>query len=1053
MRLHTLTLVGIGPFTEKTTIDFRVFEDAGLFLIHGKTGSGKSSILDAIVFALYGDVASDGDRSKDRMRSHHLDYKEKSYVELVFGTPKGTYRIYRDCPKISPTSGKSLTGSTTLVEVQPEEDGTFTDIHPFSGNKTEANAYIRELVGLTRAQFMQTILLPQGRFAEFLSAKSKERQAILQSIFGTQRFDAYQDTLVEKAREKTAEFRQGEHQLIILHQNAHAAFNAVAGQLSLLNPQDSTDAPDGDLADTFPDISAEESCFSELKRFLQESLDAVEKTLKATLKESKKAQQEASDAKEQSALLQEKNSLLEHQKALLEEKPQIDALNNRIKDAQRVAPLMEPLTFAESSWRNLVRAQAKTHDSLCTIRERYPDDIPHDFSTLTQWCEEQKSHWQELITRLETQLPLEKEQEEVAQKIAQKTKEEESAQELLTQKRTQHVSLPDRLKEASDKLQSAKIDAARCNTARERLDSLRQRLEYAQKAHSISKKLSQLKSHQKKALADANAAHENALEMRRRWLADAAASLAAELTDNTPCAVCGSLEHPNPAHEQSTDWAPISRDDVEKAQKDSSLADQKLDEVRQKFAEYSEQYKEFLARADGTEESLNSELTEAQKDLDLCLKAEKTVPKLQSRIDALHQEEEKVNTEIISIEKRVSALSAEIQQLGSQQLTQSLILETARGSFSSVAEHYESCKKELSLFAIADTRLEEYQQQLSYWNASRDNLETAYALVFPDDQFAVLHDLWEDLNATLPGGDFHTQILPKLLNETTSRNISAATKLALPSEEIDAAHQRISRHQLETHQVCDRLADNTITALTGNEEATYQALAAVAENKQNLYVDLLQKQSSAQTSFGHYLNQTDSYLSMRQQIEQDKQEFAPLDRLAKLASASSDVNPSRIPLRTWVLISLFKDVLAAANHHLRRISNGRYEMCHSLGARGSEQHGLELSIIDHEFDIERNASTLSGGESFYCSLSLALGLAEIVTGENGGIELKSMFIDEGFGSLDSETLDNVMNTFHDLHADGRLIGVISHVSEMLSHIPEKIRVEKKEHGSVIHVEA
>lgn len=1108
MKLYTLEMQGIGPFAHTESIDFRLFDDAGIFLIHGKTGSGKSSILDALVFALYGDVAGEGDRRKDRLRSHYLSSKEKSLVTLVFGSGEGVYRVVRETNRVRESSGSIAYGRTSLEEVRPEADGSFTHLRAIASAKKETETEIIRLVGLTREQFTQTVLLPQGRFARFLSAKSDARREILQSIFGTQRFSAYEAALLEQAKEHTARFSQEEVGVRTAYHSACTAFAAVAHSLPAvkentpaetpqaaaqgLEPTDA-DLPEDDLpgndlpgAVVVPDMEAPREAFDDLLAELRAQSSALDEATAAAEEDQHKVNAELNAAKEALANAQQHRALVTTREELAEQAQKFHSLKDRLAQAQRVAPLAHPLREAGEKWEALVEAHHSTCSHVLATTQRLVEDRPRDIGTAHSALKDANVSLHQEQVRLAPLVAAEKEHQRDCTLLEKRRATYQECHTAYEAEKEEAEGLPDAIAQADATYRQAELSAQRVETLSSQVKDLETRLDAARDAKNEQTVLDRAEKALTKALGEATEAHAHAQALRERWLADAAASLASELVDGQACAVCGSVTHPNPAHPHEDDAEPVTREAVEDAQESSTMADTRVEQTRTLHSDSQIRLRELTALAQGSIKEIESSLTDKRRELQTSSAEQSRLPAYRAALEALQQRstelQQRLLTQAQDLAEERTAISAETARLKEQasQITE------AAGDYPSVAQRAAAISSLLREVDQTLAQIEDLREHATRWRSAQEGLERAMALIGADSLLedavhtasadlnapqsdeassplsathAALAALeweaqpWERLEAHLPTGDFVAEVLPLLLASESARVVQRAHAALMSPDFMDAAARSLAEYE---HKVADtdaQLALERYSALTGDEEATVTRLTQESADASQRHIAAAQKAATLANALGQLSTHIDAFLSRREALHQAQQAFIPLQRLAKLASASADVNPSRIDLRTWVLITLFKDVLAAANHHLHKISHGRYELIHALGSKGNTKHGLELSIVDHDVDVTRDASTLSGGESFYCSLALALGLAEIVTGENGGIELRTIFIDEGFGSLDSETLDNVMRIFHDLHNEGRLIGVISHVAEMLTHIPEKIRVDKTAAGSRLRIEA
>lgn len=1060
MKLYTLTMVGIGPFVDREHVDFRLFDDAGIFLIHGQTGSGKSSLLDAIVFALYGDVAGTGDRRKDRLRSFYLDYPDRSHVELVFGARDGVYRVVRETDRVRPGSGSIAYGKTSLEEVFPEADGSFRHLRTISTAKKECESEVISLVGLSREQFTQTILLPQGRFAEFLSAKSDERRDILQSIFGTQRFEAYEARVISQAKDVAASAAHDSEVVTLTHHAARSAFEALcqAADQSVLLKASTDDEPH------FPDKDSDSTDFTKVAALTRQWDRLLLEATKASKDQVEKLEDRARQAQKRAELFDRYEALSAKSANLAEQSAAFAALAERLANAQKVLPLVQPLADLERSWQRLRKSREMLSElpqklsaymTICdsTVANHLNDTILHsgNIEQIHTSISDLAAALQGTAIRLEPLVELEKGYASRAAELKKSQELIEEQRRILDQQRSELSSLPEQIEATEKLLLQAQKSAERLGDLQGTIQQLTARLTYARNATETSKKLENTQIQLRAALEEAAQLDSQARALRQQWLSDAAASLAAELIDGQACAVCGATEHPSPA--QTTEGQEsINRQDVEQAQELAIRADQHVDKLREQCREYDTQVREHLALAQGSVDELRFEVDQKSTEYEKCKADADQQDAYSQQLTRYQQRRTELSEAVLAAEKNLAATETQLQADHDALRKDQHTLDDARAHYDSVEQrHSEHLNAVHKLHSIGKD-IDHYHGELTAWNTTCDSLTSLVSTVC-EHSIVWNNAVWENLHSDMPQGSFLDAVLPTICDPASADVLRMVSVQSMSGKECNHATQELAQYEHSVQATRQELGSAKFAELTGKEHEDAALAQQRLDEAAQAHLTATSQHASFQAALHHYDTQIAEFFKRRTLLQERQSSAAPLLRLAQIAGADREANPSRIALRTWVLITLFKDVLVAANHHLQRMSSGRYELMHVVGTKGTSHHGLELRIVDHDVDVARDASTLSGGESFYCSLALALGLAEIVTGENGGIELGCMFIDEGFGSLDTHTLDNVMRIFHDLRSGGRLIGVISHVSEMLSHIPERIRIHKGKNGSHLRIEA
>ena len=1140
MRIHSLTMTGIGPYAGREHIDFDAVGASGRFLLTGPTGSGKTTIIDAIVFALYGDVADSADSSKERIRSTLVGPHTESVIELVFSTGAGVHRVRR-----TPTYERAKRrgqGTTTqngtvklwhLTEVGGEPlDEPVTRVG-------DADAEIARAVGLSREQFTQTVILPQGKFARFLRADSSERQHLLKDVFGTGIYDAIQDALIQASRDGARRVEQaaadlrgqvaslGRHPL--LTEAPSPTETADAGEETAdvdhvaVAPQDdsSQEAPSGGTQDALPlpmdDADRDEPQKADdapaqapaqaleaamagaapdlvaLRRIGAEALKASRNRVASADARAEVAGEVLARAQTAREEAQSLHDLLERRRALVEENERLaeraeqeadDA--RRLQDAER-ASRVRPYLVAEQTARR--RAQqavaalaaradqsglahlaeqagvtsadsaeeatgsaAHSHGAAVTpaalveplVREAQrqlaaleadpsqasasstevdtdpPDsemaespiaadesetDIaealsPRGLDDLAHHCRHEHGQLEALVD-LEAGLParesaLQQREAELQRAAGQL----EQRAEKLAERPAQHSALVETL------------EAARA--AHERLDGLQDRRARAEERHQaalaverLSAQLAQRDAACAQAAALAREAAERVRATRLAWISEAAGALAGELTEGEPCPVCGSTTHPSPAT-AGTDGA--TRQQVEAAEEHQRQADEALSSAVRERDACAARLEEAQRASDGMDAPAAKEALEAAATaLAAARAAADGVEELAGRLEAFdagtEQERAALDAARSAQESARSRLEAEREALAQDQRR---CLE-ARGAWPSVTARA----------AALLVRAKEAEDA----SADVDTARTALAQA---------RSALADLAAALKEEGFTdaAQATAALMERTAIEALSASVRAAATARE----------------RVRLGLEDPQIAALSGQEEDRLEDATAELARADAAARQAASAQARTAESHEHLRRAVDGVEQAATAYEEAAGSSADLIRVANLARGE---NEAGTPLATWVLQARFEEVLVFANERLSQMSSGRYELIRVAEETSQRRRrkGLGLAVVDHLGDERtRDPRTLSGGETFYVSLSLALALADVVSAESGGVSLDTLFIDEGFGTLDADTLQAVMAQIDHLRAGGRTVGIVSHVAELRDQIAERIAVRRVASG-------
>lgn len=1018
MKLLTLELSGIGPFAQCQYIDFERFTDSGLFLLRGSTGSGKTTLIDAIVFALYGDVASGSEGAKNRLRSSYCGPNDPSFVTLVFEVSSGIYRVRRT-PKYM-KEGRSTPVNPTLVlerVVRDSDDPSgFSTVEPLSRSIMDAQSMITTFIGLTKDQFLQTVVLPQGQFARFLTAKSIEREEILRDIFGTQFFQSLQDAFREQAKE-------AHDSIVQARQRARASLDSLLDDVSHSHLGEEWAYTLHTLADSLDTFRLGSSVNTEFSHFrlrldaqLEEDVQQADTARLLQKERSRQLSAELTKARDLNERLTERAQFLDHRDQLLERTQDIDAVRNSVAELRLLQPLELPLRQYDSAHEAREQAFGALAECFALLQDA-PEDLQLD--ELQSRLDERERNLQEqresLTHALQAQAQLTRlrgEQEECLTQCEECTRSVEDADSQIQAAQMQGAQL-------RDQLEAARAAASALHDLEASCHHLSTRLEAAERADQLRKQLIQLERDIEEATHLARQRGERSHAARELWLRETAASLASTLHEEDACPVCGSTTHPQPARFEGEES--MSREQLEALEKATTAADKRLHELTTEHSTYSAQIAALDEQAQGDSASVKAQLNELTTRITALRSLADSEQSIHESLAECQENEKNLIATKASQTQRLSHLREENKDLllrideETQEFTQLMqghaSLEEWTSSLEEHTHSHQRSREVLQRYQHAEQRLREAHGFLM--GALED------AGLSPDSSGI------ERLRSKLPLlSDLSAKVA--ILQEYDQDLF--ATRQALESDRLQGLE---GQSPLDCHAIASSLEEAENALLTATDHA-----ASIQAHRQGIHRSL----SNVENAFSALTSACESGY--------------PKQRLAELASGTG---PSlhQVPLSSWILMSRFEELIAAANPRLAEISHGRYELRRSdTDATRSRKNGLGLSILDHESEEERTPSTLSGGETFYVSLALALGLADVVMAESGGITLSSMFIDEGFGSLDLDTLDIVMSQLLALRESDRCIGVISHVDEMARQIPDQIEVTWREgEGSTLSIRA
>ncbi|TRW44051.1 AAA family ATPase [Georgenia yuyongxinii] len=1031
MRVHRLTLRAIGPFPDEHTIDFDTLAAGGLFLLEGPTGSGKSTIIDAVVFALYGTVAG-AESSEDRLHSDHADREVEPFVELTFSTAAGIYKVRRTPKYLRPKKrGDGFTRQNPTATLW--RLATVDDEHgePVSAHVQEASSEVRRIVVLDRAQFTQTVVLPQGQFASFLRARPEDRRQVLQDVFGTEIYQQVQDRLAAMAREARRDVDQlatvvgGQAEAFITAAGLPEEGDAAArpGEDAVTDAAAPQARPDDGAPPAVTAQEIREAAAALDEAALADRTDAVCVALGALAAAADDAEKGASaieraarsHLESQEALdrhLARRAVLLGRQASLAAAEAQVAADAERLGRARRAAVALPSLRAREEAaqaagrttarWQQLVaEATSGPHADLLAL-----SSTGTDVDALDAAVDAASAEQGSLTDLVVLEAALERRGEALAateRSISTDREGLEELDELLTARPAARTTLVGRL-------ETARTAAAPLADARTRAHLATTAAEAAAAAAALDGEVRTARAVVEAAGSRAGQALDAEHAVRRRWVEGMAGTLAAGLVGGQPCTVCGSTAHPAPAA-PAPDGA--SGDDVEAARQAREQADKDLVAAVTVHTRLTEQLQARRDAAGG----LDVQEATAQKD-----RADQAVAEAAAGAELASGLEE----ELGRFDAETAALTAEVNE--------------TRGSLA----------QRQTLAAGVRARLEEDTRRCTQARGTEGSVAARAAVLTA--RAACGHALRAARQQVLTAERALAEAAGRVadaLAEAGFADEAAAMAAALPPAEITRLETVVLEHRTALAQVAEGLAEPAIAALTGTEVADVAGAHAAFAAAHAACTQATRHAERVRAHADHAHRGRERLLTAMAGHAARARAVGPLLRAANLANAQ-DGTETATTLATYVLLRRFEDVVAAANDRLTTMSDGRYSLeriDEREGGQRSRKAGLGLQVRDHLTEAPRDPHTLSGGETFYVSLCLALGLADVVRAEAGGVELGTLFVDEGFGSLDPGTLDAVMTELGRLREGGRAVGIVSHVAELKDRIAERIEVRRLPSGA------
>ena len=1018
MRPILLEMSMFGPYGAPVSVDFSQFGEGGIFLITGDTGAGKTTLFDGIVYALYGQVTNDR-RNGVTMRSDFASPDERTFVRLTFEQDARRYVIERS-PAYERASKRG--GGTTRQE--PKVALTLPDGRILE-KEAEVAAYILDLLSLDFEQFRQVSMLAQGEFLQLLLAKSKEREVIFRKLFATYSYDR----LSERLRERAAELRD----------QVTTAEQALCSLLSRFLLPDFVIPPTAEHAEQYLS-QARLTCQSDefAQRENQNRYQAQQKAHNELLVAGEQARQINRQLDQLDAARQRASILSRSAAAAKESEEQL----SRARRAQRVfakeqlyRSVLDQLSLAQEARQKLADALSQADERLTRARQ--------DASRLPEWQQKLQEHTTE-AERFQRAMPDYKRLDMLRGESLKARQDLEYGKAKAGQGLATLTRLQNQIKQISDFLVSSQgIDAEyeQVNKAWTELreskklceqlialvqESERTRLQLVRKVPELDEAAN--------ANSHAQAAYQQAYGA---FLREQAGLLAKELAEEKPCPVCGSLHHPAPARLSAH---AITQPELEALKQRAEKAQQNEQEIKSQCERLTERLDTISKTAAPMAEQLQVRFDPAsigalhaalvKKEQDLAARHDDLSARLAARnqyqqmLEQGRQNEQKIQENIAQSER----LSAQ-----------------AQSALSACDAEIKALTDRLPVPSLRDAqlRLKELEQE-------KGRLEAMIVLV----QEAVRQE--EEKKNQLTGQLAHNK---ETLEQLTGKLLTAKSDYDQAREAQGFESPEAYRQSLLLESACEEL-QRRLDAYRRDVELNKQEIARLEEETRGkgrtdpAVIQAQQDSSQAQLNeiqqaLNRIRNRLENNRALFHQAEEANKrylslgaEYARVKQLSDLSSGKT-AGITRVSFEQYLQRHYLDAVVETANQHLRRMTEGRYELKRREQARGLNEGALEIDVLDHYSMRQRPAGTLSGGEAFMASLAMALGLSEVVMREAGGVQIDTLFVDEGFGSLDEAALDQAIDVLVQLGEGSRLVGIISHVRELRERIDRQILVTNR----------
>lgn len=1046
MKPIKLKMSAFGPYADVETVDFSAFDGKGLFLITGTTGAGKTTIFDAICFALFGET-SGSSRNGEMLRSNFAKPLTRTYVELDFEHRGKSYHIIRTTS--NEVAKKRGTGSK-IEGASAELTGD--DITTPLTKTGEVNNKISEIVGLKCDEYRQIAMLAQGEFKKFIESGSEKRSEIFRKIFHTDIYKEFQDRLKTESAEKLEEKKKVCE--LIKSKTASVAipddenFAEIKEKISLYTDRSNLTVID------IEQFLLHLSVLSEMQKKDNAEIDKKRKELEKTILEEEKKKALAVETNNKFDTLDAEKLRLEQ---LLQSKPHYDEILKKAENDEKILHSVKPkyYSFAE--------AQKRYNSALegCKNAEISRKSAEENLNLKQNVFAEKKSLEGKIATLNEESGKL-RAKEDTYRKYFNLT-ENLNVYESVLQNSEKEIS--NNRKSYSDtenlKTKAEKFISENSNTeqkifdAKSKITALKDKSGKAERLSAeyqnlakINERLTNAKAECADLAKSATALNNEYNEQHNIYIINMAGVLADTLEDEKPCPVCGSLHHPNPA--KHSENAP-DKETLDLLKSKCEVAEtavyQKSNEVTRLETELESANANVMEFATALE--VDSEKLSAELILQLLSEQKEQLKLLETELlnlEKISEQSEKCKAEILNLDEKLKKLDLVHTELIRKNAD-------AKSKYNSAKEETESLKAEIKYSSV--------EELLNAAKACSDRAEKIKAEI----------DLAQD-ELSKAKSDFDSKVSAE--NEMKKQLTAFESELVGKKSELDII---LSENNITECPNFNLLTENSVKELKQMIEtftdslkksrATVEACEKSVEGKHREDVAEIAKVIADYNSQKEIQNNlfTDSDRSLHNNqniyndVEKLKNDFEEKLRIAdvyenlkKTANGEIVSDNSKITFERYIMGSYFEQVLYYANLRFSKMTGGRYEIVRGESRDKRISAGLEISVRDNFNNKERDISSLSGGESFQASLALALGLSDIIQQRNGGIRLDSIFIDEGFGSLDDDSLASAIETLNDLTGNGnRLVGIISHINELKNSIGNKIEVVGTKSGSSIKI--
>ncbi|QBP91517.1 SMC family ATPase [Bacillus mycoides] len=1020
MRPIQLIMTAFGPYKQKEVIDFKDLGEHRIFAISGNTGAGKTTIFDAICYVLYGEASGEERSDTNMLRSQFADDDVYTSVELTFQLKGKSYEIKRQLGH-KKQGNKTITGhAVELYEVIDEEKVPCVDRF----HVTDVNKKVEDLIGLSKHQFSQIVMLPQGEFRKLLTSETENKEEILRRIFKTDRYKLMREILDQKRKQwkDVLQEKQKERELYFLN-----VFKLPIRDGALLET-----LVEQEHVNTHQVVEAlEQETIWYNAEVEQLHLEQNDKTKQ--LKEAEARFHAAKAVNEKFKDLEQKNekySILQENRAVIEMK---EKSFKHAEQAKRLLPFeqwyeeaMQYEQQSESLLKQIIAKKEHIMNSFALAQEKY-EALKNKAS--------ERENAKKQVQRLEELQP-------IIASLAEKKLNLQNAEIQIGKLKEGMQKLDEQLEAHKNEKQRMSGELQQLEAALEQyvakveeLTNMREDAKVLKQAYDVWQEKQKYELEKESAFHKMQQAVSTYENIERRWLSEQAGILALHLHDGESCPVCGSMDHPKKATEQSN---AIDEKELNELREKKNIAEKLHVQLEEKWNFYRVQYEqvieEVLKRGYRSEELVETYSALVQKG-----------KRLAAEVNALKASEEtrkQIAVNIKSVEEKVEELQKQKREVETVQHRTEMECMQLRTSY----EHdKQNIPESLQTVQAWKVQFDQALQELRLMEDEWEKVQEAYQH-WQNENIRIQAEHDNASNQFNSAKEKKEETFTRFMKELEQSGFTdqlTYKESKLNDAEMDKLQQEIQSYY-SSLEVLTKQIDELKADLKDKE---YMDISSLDEQVRELEISLdiiKEKRQRAQNAVSYITDLHENIKRIDEQIHEEEKAFQELVDLYEVMKGDND---SRISFERYILIEYLEQIVQIANERLRKLSNGQFYLKRSERVeKRNRQSGLGLDVYDAYTGQTRDVKTLSGGEKFNASLCLALGMADVIQAYEGGISIETMFIDEGFGSLDEESLTKAVDALIDLQKSGRFIGVISHVQELKNAMPAVLEVTKQKDG-------